>query len=139
MISASGSEQAYGPARSSRLGRSVQRLWRFSIPVRLAALSVLLLLALIATNLFLVRELNENSNRISATTDLFRHLETANAASMAFANMRYWLTDLAVSLLTISERNPERSEEHTSELQSLMRLSYAVFCLKKKQKKTQNN
>src|SRR3546814_6316453 len=27
--------------------------------------------------------------------------------------------------------DPERSEEHTSELQSLMRLSYAVFCLKK--------
>src|SRR3546814_7258593 len=37
-----------------------------------------------------------------------------------------------------------RSEEHTSELQSLMRISYAVFCLKKKknkktQKKTQRN
>src|SRR3546814_15946170 len=31
-----------------------------------------------------------------------------------------------------------RSEEHTSELQSLMRISYAVFCLKKKKKK-QNN
>src|SRR3546814_7203884 len=31
-----------------------------------------------------------------------------------------------------------RSEEHTSELQSLMRISYAVFCLKKK-KSTQNN
>src|SRR3546814_9726927 len=29
---------------------------------------------------------------------------------------------------------PERSEEHTSELQSLMRISYAVFCLKKKNK-----
>src|SRR3546814_2870556 len=29
---------------------------------------------------------------------------------------------------------PDRSEEHTSELQSLMRISYAVFCLKKKQK-----
>src|SRR3546814_5929120 len=28
----------------------------------------------------------------------------------------------------------ERSEEHTSELQSLMRISYAVFCLKKKKK-----
>src|SRR3546814_9920885 len=28
--------------------------------------------------------------------------------------------------------NPMRSEEHTSELQSLMRISYAVFCLKKK-------
>src|SRR3546814_5330598 len=30
-----------------------------------------------------------------------------------------------------------RSEEHTSELQSLMRISYAVFCLKKKTNKTQ--
>src|SRR3546814_2107508 len=31
-----------------------------------------------------------------------------------------------------------RSEEHTSELQSLMRISYAVFCLKKKKKKPQH-
>src|SRR3546814_4750581 len=30
--------------------------------------------------------------------------------------------------------NADRSEEHTSELQSLMRISYAVFCLKKKNK-----
>src|SRR3546814_2711174 len=39
---------------------------------------------------------------------------------------------------TASVANPEygymRSEEHTSELQSLMRISYAVFCLKKKKK-----
>src|SRR3546814_5778211 len=32
-----------------------------------------------------------------------------------------------------------RSEEHTSELQSLMRISYAVFCLKKKKNKTLQN
>src|SRR3546814_5880455 len=32
----------------------------------------------------------------------------------------------------LSERKARRSEEHTSELQSLMRISYAVFCLKKK-------
>src|SRR3546814_8133208 len=32
-----------------------------------------------------------------------------------------------------------RSEEHTSELQSLMRISYAVFCLKKKKYKQHNN
>src|SRR3546814_9670305 len=39
-------------------------------------------------------------------------------------------------LLPWAERHPERirSEEHTSELQSLMRISYAVFCLKKKQR-----
>src|SRR3546814_945847 len=33
-------------------------------------------------------------------------------------------------------RHRYRSEEHTSELQSLMRISYAVFCLKKKKKTT---
>src|SRR3546814_10620212 len=33
----------------------------------------------------------------------------------------------------------ERSEEHTSELQSLMRISYAVFCLKKKKLNIQQN
>src|SRR3546814_6444760 len=32
------------------------------------------------------------------------------------------------------EVSPSRSEEHTSELQSLMRISYTVFCLKKKKK-----
>src|SRR3546814_9897152 len=32
----------------------------------------------------------------------------------------------------LGPRHPDRSEEHTSELQSLMRISYAVFCLKKK-------
>src|SRR3546814_6875185 len=35
--------------------------------------------------------------------------------------------------------NADRSEEHTSELQSLMRISYAVFCLKKKKKYIKNN
>src|SRR3546814_6269848 len=34
------------------------------------------------------------------------------------------------------DMEPVRSEEHTSELQSLMRISYAVFCLKKKKKST---
>src|SRR3546814_3291859 len=35
--------------------------------------------------------------------------------------------------------NNSRSEEHTSELQSLMRISYAVFCLKKKNTHNQHN
>src|SRR3546814_1390822 len=38
-----------------------------------------------------------------------------------------------------SDRQPRlRSEEHTSELQSLMRISYAVFCLQKKNKKNKH-
>src|SRR3546814_7619494 len=36
-------------------------------------------------------------------------------------------------------RRPGRSEEHTSELLSLMRISYAVFCLKKKKKTIKKN
>src|SRR3546814_10457603 len=35
----------------------------------------------------------------------------------------------------VDQRRGRRSEEHTSELQSLMRISYAVFCLKKKKTK----
>src|SRR3546814_2406625 len=51
------------------------------------------------------------------------------------------MTKVATATSTTPGTNhPEtrsRSEEHTSELQSLMRISYAVFCLKKK--KTRNN
>src|SRR3546814_1772203 len=39
---------------------------------------------------------------------------------------------------TFRDEGKVRSEEHTSELQSLMRISYAVFCLKKKKKKKMN-
>src|SRR3546814_5661018 len=38
-----------------------------------------------------------------------------------------------------ADRARQRSEEHTSELQSLMRISYAVFCLKKKNTTHQQN
>src|SRR3546814_3910397 len=42
-------------------------------------------------------------------------------------------TSAAVTASKAPPGNSNRSEEHTSELQSLMRISYAVFCLKKKQ------
>src|SRR3546814_5948560 len=38
----------------------------------------------------------------------------------------------------VAAHHDPRSEEHTSELQSLMRLSYAVFCLKKKKQQSNN-
>src|SRR3546814_3200193 len=43
-----------------------------------------------------------------------------------------------LDLLHARAAKKNRSEEHTSELQSLMRISYAVFCLKKKTKETYN-
>src|SRR3546814_2672792 len=41
-----------------------------------------------------------------------------------------------IERLTVRRESDKRSEEHTSELQSLMRISYAVFCLKKKKQST---
>src|SRR3546814_2923985 len=43
---------------------------------------------------------------------------------------------IGIGALPVFRERYGRSEEHTSELQSLMRISYAVFCLKKKKKKT---
>src|SRR3546814_3396878 len=45
------------------------------------------------------------------------------------------LSRVRASLVKQASLADIRSEEHTSELQSLMRISYAVFCLKKKKKK----
>src|SRR3546814_9768350 len=46
---------------------------------------------------------------------------------------------LAGHCATALDLGAQRSEEHTSELQSLMRTSYAVFCLKKKQTHSKRN
>src|SRR3546814_8208909 len=46
-----------------------------------------------------------------------------------------WQQQTRIEFGTIRLDPDTRSEEHTSELQSLMRISYAVFCLKKKQNK----
>src|SRR3546814_7615834 len=52
-----------------------------------------------------------------------------NAQMQRNANSRHGVEDIMTA-----GHGHFRSEEHTSELQSLMRISYAVFCLKKKQK-----
>src|SRR3546814_9507713 len=50
-----------------------------------------------------------------------------------------WLASPSVSLPKVVGGKLCRSEEHTSELQSLMRISYAVFCLKKKRHTHRNS
>src|SRR3546814_7287792 len=56
-----------------------------------------------------------------------------DVTSLNVATVSYKIAD-AWSEAVTSRGMDERSEEHTSELQSLMRISYAVFCLKKKKK-----
>src|SRR3546814_9007481 len=58
------------------------------------------------------------------------------AAAVAFCSVPTGNTScLAVTGVVYPGADSMRSEEHTSELQSLMRISYAVFCLKKKKRK----
>src|SRR3546814_1137193 len=58
-------------------------------------------------------------------TTLFRSLRLACMHEVKIEQGQVWSSKPYVF-------TPHRSEEHTSELQSLMRISYAVFCLKKK-------
>src|SRR3546814_9097794 len=64
---------------------------------------------------------------------------TPSSSALAFMSLPRLEKPSRASLLIFSPLGPRsskapclRSEEHTSELQSLMRISYAVFCLKKK-------
>src|SRR3546814_1693371 len=60
----------------------------------------------------------------------------AHAASSAANRARVATTSSSATPSASSPTTTSRSEEHTSELQSLMRISYAVFCLKKKNSST---
>src|SRR3546814_8729113 len=57
-----------------------------------------------------------------------------SGTSLVFSEVR-----MTAPSLSAHRPSANRSEEHTSELQSLMRISYAVFCLKKKIHKQQSN
>src|SRR3546814_6189380 len=59
-------------------------------------------------------------------------------AGAAFAQLQSAGMETARLETIVRQTNRARSEEHKSELQSLIRLSYAVFCLKIKQSKNQN-
>src|SRR3546814_7103985 len=62
---------------------------------------------------------------IGSPSEIIRRSFLANSRAIASAKLR-------------ATNSSIRSEEHTSELQSLMRISYAVFCLKKKKHENRN-
>src|SRR3546814_6545449 len=65
-----------------------------------------------------------------------RHTVAVPVSNLSFAavGMSGWIPEQNNAPIVEALTNAARSEEHTSELQSLMRISYAVFCLKKKKK-----
>src|SRR3546814_7085061 len=66
-------------------------------------------------------------------SDELAALSASDAAAIVREQTEAWQSGREPQLQPIDSRSA-RSEEHTSELQSLMRISYAVFCLKKKKK-----
>jgi signal transduction histidine kinase len=78
---------------------------RLTIRTRLILLTSVGLLVLVATNAYLTRELRENSAGMVEAAGLLAGIEQADKAQIAFGEERYWMTDLAVSQLTLSERN----------------------------------
>src|SRR3546814_4020236 len=88
----------------------------------------------IATALFLYQRNNASKNLLGGVLNV--------AVDIGGQRFMRWHTPRELPLLsfqdptgkpvTLADFEGRRSEEHTSELQSLMRISYAVFCLKKK-------
>jgi signal transduction histidine kinase len=78
---------------------------RLTIRTRLILLTSVGLLVLVATNAYLTRALSENSAGMVEAAGLLAGIEQADKAQIAFGEERYWMTDLAVSQLTLSERN----------------------------------
>src|SRR3546814_5316085 len=72
----------------------------------------------------------------NATLDLTLQTSSVLVAGLLTDADGKELTQINSFVLVNSDSN--RSEEHTSELQSLMRISYAVFCLKKKKTQKDN-
>src|SRR3546814_9135302 len=86
------------------------------------------------------------SGQLRAPRVLFIGNAAQSLHPVAAQGFNLGLRDVAAAIEMLSEAGADcgeesllRSEEHTSELQSLMRNSYAVFCLKKKTKKTKSN
>ncbi|MBB3145258.1 signal transduction histidine kinase/DNA-binding response OmpR family regulator [Phyllobacterium trifolii] len=87
----------------SRIGRLLER----KIPLRLACLSAALLGALLLSVAFMAHDLLDNQRRVQVANARFHMFSEAAKAHRHFGEMRYWLTDLSVSLLTLSERRAE--------------------------------
>src|SRR3546814_4642523 len=95
-------------------------------------------------------EVSDKGFLVTSTEDLFNWARTGSlwwmtfglaccAVEMIQVNMPRYDLERFGAAPRASPRQSDRSEEHTSELPSLMRISSAVFCLKKKNKSTNHN
>src|SRR3546814_1421657 len=99
------------------------------------------------TTLFRSVEISVATDRTQTIREAIDHVQFEMILAIilvvlvTFVFLRSWtatfIPSVVVPLSLVGTFGIMRSEEHTSELQSLMRISYAVFCLKKKNTQTQ--
>ena len=97
-----GAARSSGPYRRERHGTG-----GIPISARIAALTAAGLISLVISSFFMTQALYRSADRTAATKVLFDRAATAAAAQAAFGDLRYWLTDLSVSLLMNSQRKAE--------------------------------
>jgi signal transduction histidine kinase len=82
----------------------------FSIRARLVFLSSLLLLILVISSTLLIRELARDLSILSEQARLVSIVRSANLASRDFGDLKYWITDYAVTRLTRSQENADAAK-----------------------------
>jgi adenylate cyclase len=106
-------------------------LSRLSISARLVLLSSVLLIILLAVSALLSRGLSNANHAVAEEARYVEVLRTASAAQKAFGDVKYWLTDLAVSLLNLSEERARearvRFEQKLAELEPFDREAIAAI------------
>ena len=93
----------------------------FSIRARLIILFAVLLCLIFASFLYVTRELSTQSIRIAEESQLVSVVKTANSANRYYGDLKYWLSDLATSLLMRSEREVNRARTLLGTELSLLR------------------
>jgi len=95
----------------ARMDRVANLLGRGSIFARLAFLAAVLLAALIGSNAYLAQRLSGNADAIAQEVERVSELRLAYSAAARFGALKYWLSDLAVSLLMRSENNANAAHD----------------------------
>jgi signal transduction histidine kinase/DNA-binding response OmpR family regulator/HAMP domain-containing protein len=88
---------------------------RLSIRLRLVLLSITLVGLSVATNLYLSRALDRATDAAMQSERLITVIDSANQVREAFNDLRYWMTDLAVSQLTLSETSADAAHRQLEE------------------------
>jgi len=107
-LARSGSGEAEARSRSSV---GLMQLGALPLWARLIALTAAGLISLIGSSLYFSGALQQTAERTTKMKELFDVAGAAEEAHVTFGELRYWLTDLSVSLLVTSERSADAARE----------------------------